>query len=77
LNGLLNTVAKNALQAVFRFYRYFVSPWLGRQCRFHPSCSVYAIEALERHGAVHGTWLAVKRIGRCNPASPGGFDPVP
>lgn len=72
-----SAIVKNALQALFRFYRYFISPWLGRQCRFHPTCSAYAIEALERHGAVRGSWLAVKRIARCNPWSGGGFDPVP
>ncbi|MEC5385053.1 membrane protein insertion efficiency factor YidD [Uliginosibacterium sp. H3] len=68
---------KNALQALIRFYRYFISPWLGRQCRFHPSCSAYAIEALEKHGTMRGSWLAAKRVARCNPWSVGGFDPVP
>jgi putative membrane protein insertion efficiency factor len=68
---------KIGLQALFRLYQYLVSPWLGRRCRFHPSCSSYAIEALERHGALRGGWLAVKRIGRCNPWSAGGYDPVP
>lgn len=47
------------------------------RCRFHPSCSAYALEALERHGAARGTWLAVKRVGRCHPWNPGGLDPVP
>jgi putative membrane protein insertion efficiency factor len=70
-------MVKFGLQALVKFYRYFVSPLLGRQCRFHPSCSAYAIDALERYGAMRGTWLAVKRIARCNPWSSGGFDPVP
>ena len=57
-------------------YRYALSPMLGRSCRFHPSCSEYAQEALERHGALRGVWLALKRIGRCHPWHPGGYDPV-
>jgi uncharacterized protein len=63
--------------AFLRTYQYLLSPWWGRQCRFTPSCSNYAIEAVERHGALAGSWLAVKRILRCHPWHPGGFDPVP
>ena len=58
-------------------YRYFLSPFFGQHCRFHPSCSAYAIEALERYGVVQGTWLAVRRLARCQPLNDGGFDPVP
>jgi uncharacterized protein len=58
-------------------YRVAFSPFLGRNCRFFPSCSDYANEALSRHGAARGSWLAVKRISRCHPWHPGGFDPVP
>jgi uncharacterized protein len=58
-------------------YRYALSPMLGRSCRFHPSCSEYAQEALERHGALRGVWLALRRIGRCHPWHRGGYDPVP
>jgi putative membrane protein insertion efficiency factor len=54
-----------------------ISRWLPPHCRFHPSCSAYGLEALQRHGALRGTWLAVKRVGRCHPWNPGGFDPVP
>lgn len=60
-----------------RAYQYLLSPWLGSRCRFAPSCSHYAVEALQRHGALRGTWLAARRIGRCHPWHPGGYDPVP
>jgi putative membrane protein insertion efficiency factor len=65
------------LMALVVGYRYALSPMLGRHCRFHPSCSAYTVAALERHGALRGAWLAVKRIGRCHPWHPGGYDPVP
>jgi len=65
------------LRAAVRAYRWFVSPMLPRSCRFHPSCSEYAEEALARHGALRGGWLAARRVCRCGPWSDGGFDPVP
>ena len=68
---------KTVLIALVRFYRYAISPMLGRNCRFHPTCSEYAIEAIERHGALRGGWMAAKRGGRCHPFNPGGYDPVP
>ncbi len=60
-----------------RIYQYAVSPMLGRNCRFDPSCSDYAVQALRRHGAFKGFWLALRRLGRCHPWHPGGYDPVP
>jgi putative membrane protein insertion efficiency factor len=66
-----------ALIALVRGYRLVLSPWLGNACRFTPTCSVYAIEALQRHGALGGTYLAARRIARCHPFCAGGHDPVP
>ena len=63
--------------ALLRLYQIVLSPWIGNQCRFHPTCSVYAMGAIERYGVVRGSWLALKRIGRCHPFAEGGFDPVP
>ncbi len=60
-----------------RVYRLLVSPWLGPACRFEPSCSRYAMEAVERHGALQGSWLTIRRLGRCHPLGGHGFDPVP
>ena len=68
---------RRVLIAIVRAYQYLLSPWWGSQCRFTPTCSHYAIEALERHGALAGAWLAVRRILRCHPWSAGGYDPVP
>lgn len=60
-----------------RAYRLVFSPWVGFNCRYQPTCSAYALEALEKHGAFKGSWLALKRIGRCNPWGSCGYDPVP
>lgn len=65
------------LIALIHFYRYAISPLLGRRCRFFPSCSEYALEAVGKHGALKGSWLSCKRVCRCHPWHPGGFDPVP
>jgi hypothetical protein len=65
------------LIALVRGYRLFFSAWLGGACRFEPTCSRYALEALERHGAAGGSYLALRRIARCHPGCPGGLDPVP
>jgi putative membrane protein insertion efficiency factor len=68
---------KFLLVALIQVYRYTLSPMLGRQCRFEPSCSTYALEALQVHGAARGSWLATKRVCCCHPWHPGGYDPVP
>ena len=65
------------LASCIRVYQWLVSPLLGPKCRFHPSCSNYALTAIERFGAVRGSWLALCRIARCHPFHPGGYDPVP
>ena len=68
---------QKVLILLVRGYRYLLSPWLGSHCRFYPTCSQYALEALERHGALWGVWLTVRRLARCHPWHPGGVDPVP
>ena len=68
---------RRLLMALIRGYQLAISPWLGRNCRFVPSCSEYAVEAVERHGALKGGWLAARRVCRCHPFSGGGYDPVP
>lgn len=68
---------KQLLVLFVRGYQMVLSPHLPASCRYYPTCSHYAIEALEKHGALRGGWLAVKRIARCHPFRPGGYDPVP
>jgi len=68
---------KHILLFLIRAYRYLLSPWWGGQCRFTPTCSEYAAEAIDQYGAVKGSWLAARRVGCCLPWHAGGFDPVP
>jgi len=68
---------KAVVLALLRFYKRWISPLLGARCRFQPTCSVYAMDAVQRYGAWRGSWLAIRRIGRCHPFHPGGYDPVP
>ena len=68
---------RRLLMALIRGYQVAISPWLGRNCRFYPSCSQYTLEAIERHGALKGLWLGLRRVLRCHPFHPGGHDPVP
>ncbi|MFZ1891388.1 MAG: membrane protein insertion efficiency factor YidD [Formosimonas sp.] len=68
---------KRFLILLVRGYQLMISPFTANHCRFHPTCSRYAIIAIERHGPLRGTWLAMKRIGRCRPGCEPGFDPVP
>lgn len=71
------TLPRRALMALVRGYRFALKPWLGSACRFEPTCSAYALQALERHGALAGSALSAARLLRCHPWCDGGFDPVP
>ena len=68
---------RSALILFIRSYRLVLSPLLGQRCRFYPSCSQYALEAIQKHGAMAGSWLALRRLFRCHPGHPGGVDLVP
>ena len=73
----LSHLPRRTLMGAVRAYQLVLSPLLPPSCRFTPSCSAYALEALSRHGALRGTWLATRRLARCHPWNPGGYDPVP
>ena len=60
-----------------RLYQLIISPWMPKSCSYHPTCSQYSIEAFQKHGAIKGLWLTIKRVGSCHPWSKGGYDPVP
>ncbi len=75
--ALCEAAARRMLLAAIRVYQLTLSPWLGRQCRYLPTCSAYAAESIERFGAPRGSWLALKRLGRCHPWGGSGYDPVP
>ena len=74
---MLSAWPRRALIGLVKGYRLMLSPWLGNGCRFEPTCSIYAIGALERHGALAGSYLMLHRIARCQPWCQGGHDPVP
>ena len=71
------SLGARALSALIRAYQRWLSPLLGAHCRFHPTCSSYALEAVGRYGVLRGSWMGVKRIARCHPWNAGGVDPVP
>ncbi|MBS3956618.1 MAG: membrane protein insertion efficiency factor YidD [Clostridiales bacterium] len=73
----METLPRRAAVALVRVYQAVVSPLFPQSCRFHPTCSSYAITSLERYGVLKGAWLAIRRITRCHPWNPGGHDPVP
>lgn len=75
--GALARAVTGAVALLIRAYRYTISPLFGQHCRFHPSCSAYALDAIESHGLARGGLLALRRLGKCHPWHPGGFDPVP
>ena len=75
--GWLSRAINAVLMGVVKAYRFFLSPWLGSACRFTPTCSQYALQALDRHGPTTGSYLAARRLLRCHPACAGGHDPVP
>ena len=77
MGSLFGKLFGKILIGVITLYRLFVSPLLGTNCRFQPSCSVYGIEAITRHGALKGGWLTVRRISKCHPWGASGYDPVP
>jgi putative membrane protein insertion efficiency factor len=68
---------KKLLLLIIRFYQLVLSPLMGNNCRYYPTCSCYTHQAIEKYGAIKGSWLGVKRISRCHPWAEGGFDPVP
>ncbi len=73
----MRAVISKLLINLIKAYRFVLSPWLGQQCRFHPTCSQYALQAVEQHGPYRGSWLAAKRLASCHPWHAGGIDPVP
>jgi putative membrane protein insertion efficiency factor len=73
----IQQIPEYCLRTLIRGYQFTLSPFIGNQCRFHPTCSHYALDALAQHGVMRGVWLTVRRLLRCHPFNPGGFDPVP
>src|SRR4051794_9191848 len=77
LISVLKSPARALLIGLLKAYRFAISPLYGQVCRYHPTCSAYALEAVTQHGSIKGTWLAARRVGRCHPWAAGGYDPVP
>ena len=75
--GAVSKIFSQIFLALIWFYQNAISPWLGANCRFRPTCSAYACEAIKKYGPIRGSWLAAKRILRCRPGVKGGYDPVP
>jgi putative membrane protein insertion efficiency factor len=74
---MINKIFSGIFIGLIKLYQFTLSPLLGKQCRFVPTCSQYGIEAIQKHGALKGSWLTLKRIARCNPWGGSGYDPVP
>ena len=70
-------IVRGLALSLLRFYKRFISPRLPPMCRFEPTCSVYTMQAVEKYGTLRGTWLGMRRLARCHPFNPGGWDPVP
>ena len=77
MSGSSRHLGQAAVQAGIWLYQLAVSPFLGQSCRFHPTCSAYLADAVEKHGVFRGGWLGCRRLARCHPFHPGGLDPVP
>lgn len=73
----MSHVVKVIFLMLIKFYQKGISPWLGANCRYRPTCSAYTYEAIQKYGPLKGTWMGMKRIARCRPGVPGGYDPVP
>jgi len=77
LRWVRHVIMKYLFLGLIRFYQKFISPALPSACRYYPTCSHYGYEAIEKYGIIKGGWMAIKRVGRCHPFHPGGYDPVP
>ena len=75
--GKISQLGRNIIIYMLKGYAFLISPFLGNRCRFYPSCSSYAMDAIESYGVIRGSWLTIKRLSKCHPGHDGGFDPVP